>query len=253
MSSDEQEQFHIPEFYELPCGAKKSSIMHSIYEISDGTHRKERPFGIKYSLGIKPEHWLSGEALVFPTDRAVCLIVGRAAELKLDMDLVPIRDFLDEYKETEPRLAAIIGVLHQTIEEVKEEPLLELVDIGDLRISRHHLQLAYHPEGVLTATYDPSLGLKAEGYPKSARINFPLLLNNYGHKPSVQELNWILFGGSRTVDDREVIIINGSKRVICLRFFKKTDLRPAMVIKQSYPVDTTVEQLHQGLILATQS
>lgn len=82
-----------------------------------------------------------------------------------------------------------------------------VVDLGDLRISRCHLQFSVHPYGVTTVTYDGMLGRYAPEatQDRGEKINFP--------KENLGKLGL----------DRKLI-------------------------KQTFPKDITVEQLHQNLI-----
>ncbi len=237
-----------PEYYELPCGARKSSIMNGTWDISNGNFSSEKPYGIQFSpIRKDDEFWLSGEAVLFPEDRAVGLIIGRAAELKIDSDLIPYSEFAAEYANSEPELLQTLNKIRVITSEWDLEKLRFVPDLTDQRISRHHLQISYHPQGVTVVTYDPELG-RIPG-DKSMRINFPTLLYNTEDKPFTQKMSWVFQSGSKTLRNGDVVIIEGAKRIYCFRYFDKSDTQPARIVKQVYPLGTTTDELHRKIIV----
>lgn len=136
MSEQKNGESLIPETFPTKSGVEKSNLQAGWWSITDGTYHHEAPAGIKNSPGIgKAEEWLSGEAIIFPKDKGLVLVIGRAAELKIDADLQSFADFMTSYKDV--------------VEAVEGEELDQVADFGDLRISRHHLQISYHPSGVV--------------------------------------------------------------------------------------------------------
>jgi len=242
--------------FKLSCGAEKSSLRAGWYAISDGSFHPEAPAGIKFSpeVGVAGK-WLSGEALIFPQDRAVGLIVGRAAELAIDVDLVSAAEVIAKYSGGATKeVADYVETMLQVDEAAKKsagEGVEQLADFGDTGVSRHHLQIAYHPHGVTVVAYDPDLG-RGIPYeqPRGERVNFPIILRQQDSKQaSTGSLNWITFQGTATLRDGDVVVVKGNERLYCLRYFAGTDKRPPVFIKQTYPLQTTIEDLQRELIV----
>lgn len=84
-------------------------------------------------------------------------------------------------------------------------------------------------------------------------VGGPQILRNYPKEPIVHKLKPAFFEGAQILHNGDVIIIEGIKRTVCLRFFEAVDekgleFKPAMLIKQSYSAGTTVETIHKEII-----
>lgn len=241
----------------LSFGLEKSNIRFGVYEISDGSYHPEPPPGLEHAPGLNhPErNWYSGEALIFSGKKGFTIMAGRDADLKIDADLVDFEEFITKYKKTEPEMVKAVDDLgEETSVDEEVEEITQLPDIGDPKISRDHLQISYHPNGSCVVAYSGEFGRLREYNEgvgaRSPHFNYPDIIANYKKELVTHKIRWIEeFGGSVMPHDQDIIVLRGEKRTICLRYFAAKKDKPAILIKQSYPPEISLEDLHKQLVV----
>ena len=242
----------------LPCGVYLSTISERSFNIQTGEASLFVPKNLQFDPGVNREkEMLSGEAIIFPHDKGIVFMVGRSdkADITIDADFVE-RLSGEEYLPLD--YAASIDQISSRLQKHGYEPLRLVVDIGDTGISRFQLQVSNHPDGETVVAYSPVFGKKHREIDRVTVltkyiVGGPKVLRNYLKEPLIHELQSAFHSGTQALHNGDVVIIEGIKRIVCLRFFEAVDekgleFKPAMLIKQSYPAGTTVKTIHEEII-----
>lgn len=86
------------------------------------------------------------------------------------------------------------------------------------------------------------------GQPRSERLNFPIVLRQYEERPATEKMSWITGDGSKTLHAGDAVVIEGEKIKYCFRYFEAANGKPPVIVKQCFPIETTIEEIHQALM-----
>ena len=271
MSDDGRKEMVVSRNRSLMCGVELSSIKKQHFDIRTGESSDLVLPNIEYVVGVGEEnHMVSGEALFFPRSKGVSFIMGRQpdTDIKMDMDIIDEggqeeeRAIAEEagMKEIYERYDVAAKTMAAGIESLGLGKLRYRMSRGDTRISRHQLQISRHPNGATVVNAGLRLGegsytegKKASGGRLSSNVS---ILRNYSEEPSVHKIEPILFKNSFELGDGDVVIVKGGSRQYCFRLFEAVgkgslEFKPAMIIKQSYPIDMPISEIHKEIIVGS--
>jgi hypothetical protein len=255
----------------LACGVELSSIKQRHYDIKTGDYSDIVLPNIQFVIGAgEGNEIVSGEALFFPKDRGVSLIMGRQGDCDVKIDLEIIAES-EKSKEAEAAQEAGLAEDYEKYEKtmenwvagLKKEGLADLhymMTTGDDHISRYQLQISRHPDGSTVATSGTRLGSRRGVYKDAGSdhilrsfSNQASILRNYSKEPVVHEFQEGFHKDSYALNNGDVIVIKGRDRQYCFRFFEEVgegglNFKQAMMIKQSYPLSKPIKEIHQELM-----
>lgn len=187
---------------------------------------------------------LSGEALFLPNDRATSIILGRnqdVCDVKIDVDFES-SEFVAGRLLAEKEIEALssVSALNEVAKKNDLGEFSTLIDPSDTGISRVTAQLSRHPNGVTTITHLI--------FSEKAEYDTPRIIrDNKG------EMTTIPFrAGSVILKDGDTVLLDGSKRIVALRFFDKNKIdggvfdKPTF-IKQSFRVGTQSSEIYDWI------